>query len=314
MTISTFSPSVRTAVPFRPRAAAPVRSGRKCGCVSPFAQFARQLAERDPHLARDRPAATSGGRPRFPRAFERAQRHHAAARRDLQAHVAFANTSASTPPDFPGGLGGCKRGNARAQNSPASTWPPPKPVPARRVACSESPASSTNSCRRPARCANWKFAARRVRMKTFFRLQLQQAGASASGSGGSSVCAVKTHFSGTPTTQSRSRTPAASSWLRISRPTSSGAAVSGSRVSGAEKLCSFCSAPFVRRSTTPSSRPPSSARPSTRRQFFRLRNLNFKSDFIACRSSRPNLPAPCRPAPSRAGSSPGDIKFSACRR
>ena len=52
--------------------------------------------------------------------------------------------------------------------------------------------------------------------------------ASASGSGGSSVCAVSTHFSGTPRTQWRSRTPAASRWLRISRPTSSGAAVSGS--------------------------------------------------------------------------------------
>ena len=137
--------------------------------------------------------------------------------------------------------------------------------------------------------------------------------ASVSGSGGSSVCAVKTHFSGTPKMQLRSRTPAASSWLRISRPTSSGAAVSGSSASVTENFCNTASEPLVRLSTTPSSRPPSSARPSSDVNFFCPPNLNLKSDFIAC-PSRPNLPAPFRQAPSRAGSSPADIKFLACRR
>ena len=128
--------------------------------------------------------------------------------------------------------------------------------------------------------------------------------ASASGSGGSSVCAVKTHFNGTPKMQWRSRTPAASSWLRISRPTSSGAAVSGSSVSATEKLCCDCSEPLTRRSTTPSSRLPSSARPRTLESFLRFRKLIFKMLFMVFRS-RPGIRAPVRPAPSRAGSNPG---------
>ena len=114
--------------------------------------------------------------------------------------------------------------------------------------------------------------------------------ASASGSGGNSVCAVKTHFSGTPKTQWRSRTPAASSWLRISRPTSSGAAVSGSSVRATEKLCCTCSEPFTRRSTTPSSRLPSSARPSTVDNFFRFRNLIFKCCSWRCVVRQQSLP------------------------
>ena len=111
--------------------------------------------------------------------------------------------------------------------------------------------------------------------------------ASSSVSFGSSVCAVSAHFNGTPTTQKRSRTPTASRWLRISRPTSSGAAVSGSSESVTAKVCCCCNEPLVRFSTTPSSRLPSSDRPSRLVSFLRFAKLTFKTLFIFYLGSAP---------------------------
>ena len=100
--------------------------------------------------------------------------------------------------------------------------------------------------------------------------------ASASGKGGSSVCVVKIHFSGRPTTQRRSCTPAASSWLRISRPASSGAALSGSRVSATENAWSFCNPAF-------------GAVQQRRRRVWRRRARDRAGSWVACGCGQGNF-------------------------
>ena len=170
-----------------------------------------QLAQRDARLARHE----IGVQPAppglvFDRAFQRAQGRHAAAAGDLQRHLAFADgqrehavghfppPAVATPSGPSEKLTGFNFAAAKTCSS-AARW------------ALGMPASVT--CCLPAASGQREFASRSVATsqgKPRSASSCSRLAASASGNGGSSVCAVSTHFSGTPTTQWRSRTPAAS--------------------------------------------------------------------------------------------------------